>query len=87
MRRKDLKSFDCDAVLEQLSDFIDAEAREELCQAITEHMSRCRDCRVMVDTVKKTIILYQNGVPTELPVQRSAELSAAMAREYGRGAD
>ena len=82
MRRKDLKSFDCDAVLEQLSDFIDADAREELCQAIAEHMSRCRDCRVMVDTVKKVIVLYQNGTSTEMPMRATAQLTAALAREY-----
>ena len=77
-----MKSFDCNSVLEQLSDFIDADAREELCQAIAEHMSRCRDCRVMVDTVKKTIVLYQNGSSTEVPVRATAQLRAALSREY-----
>jgi len=80
-----LKSFDCDSVLEQLSDYIDSDAREELCQAIAEHMSRCRDCRVMVDTVKKTIVLYQNGSSTEVPIRATAQLSAALAREYEAG--
>ncbi|MGH2668593.1 MAG: zf-HC2 domain-containing protein [Candidatus Eiseniibacteriota bacterium] len=77
-----MKSFDCDSVLEQLSDFIDADAREELCQAIAEHMSHCRDCRVMVDTVKKTIVLYQNGATTEVPIRATDQLGAALAREY-----
>jgi len=71
--------------LEQLSDFIDSEAREELCQAIAEHMRRCHGCRVMVDTVRKTIVLYQNGSSTEVPIRVTARLSAALAREYEAG--
>jgi predicted anti-sigma-YlaC factor YlaD len=86
-----LKSFDCDSVLNQLSDFIDEDAREELCQAILEHLSRCPDCRVKVDTLRKTIVLYQGSGrdATELPMRASAELTAALHREYAarRGAD
>lgn len=79
-----MKSFDCDSVLNQLSDFIDDDAREELCQAILEHLSRCSDCRVKVDTVKKTIVLYQGSGrdTTELPMRASAQLTAALQREY-----
>ena len=80
-----MKHFDCDSVLEQLSEYIDSDAREELCQAIAEHMSRCQDCRVMVDTVKKTIVLYQSGSSTEVPMRATAQLSAALAREYEAG--
>ena len=78
-----MKSVDCDSVLEQLSEYIDEDAREELCQAIAEHMSRCKGCRIFVDKVKKTIVLYQSGTSTELPVRVTAQLGAALAREYG----
>lgn len=77
-----MERFNCDSVLEQLSDYLDADARSELCQAIEEHMSRCRDCQVLVDSVKKTIVLYQAGSSIELPIRTTAQLSAAMAREY-----
>src|SRR5437867_873789 len=49
----------CDEVLEQLADYLDEDARAELCRAIEAHLSRCRDCRVEVDTVRRTIVLYQ----------------------------
>ena len=79
-----MKSIDCDSVLEQLSDFIDADAREELCQAIVEHMSHCHDCQIQVDTVKRTIVLYQSngGKFKELPMRATAQLAAALKAEY-----
>ena len=77
-----MERFNCDSVLEQLSDYLDEDARSELCQAIEEHMSTCRDCQVFVDTVKKTIVLYQAGSSIEMPIRTSAQLSAALANEY-----
>ncbi|HEY2955314.1 MAG TPA: zf-HC2 domain-containing protein [Candidatus Eisenbacteria bacterium] len=75
---------DCNEVLGQLSDYLDDDARAELCRAIEEHLARCHDCKVEVDTVRKTIMLYQKGEQTEIPVRVSAELESVMAREYGR---
>ena len=80
-----MKKIECDEVLDQLSEFIDEETRDELCDAIREHLARCQDCQVKVDTVKKTIVLYQKNSSVELPVRVTAKLSAALAREYGRG--
>ena len=72
----------CNEVLEQLSDFLDEEQRADLCRKIEEHLTQCRDCRYYVDTVKKTIVLYQADRPHELPVTVSHSLQAALAREY-----
>lgn len=73
---------DCSEVLEKLGDYLDQEAREELCKAIESHLSRCRDCRFEVDTLKKTIILYQNDHPVDVPVTVRASLQAALAAAY-----
>jgi predicted anti-sigma-YlaC factor YlaD len=74
---------DCNEVLQQLSDYLDPDAREELCRAIQEHLSQCHDCRFYVDTVKKTIVLYQNEGKVEMPAGVSTRLAAALAKEYG----
>ncbi len=76
---------DCQDVLDQLADYLDDDARSELCRQIEEHLARCRNCQVEVDTVKKTIVLYQAGSRVEVPVRVSAELQAALSREYGQG--
>src|SRR6266704_7152463 len=75
----------CEDFLEQhFSDYLDKEAKDELCRAIEEHLARCPDCRVEVDTATKTILLYQAENKVELPVRVSAGLEAALAREYRR---
>lgn len=79
-----MKKIECDEVLDQLSEYIDAETRDELCEAIKEHLARCHDCQIKVDTVKKTIVLYQKNSSVEIPVRVTAKLSAALAREYSR---
>jgi hypothetical protein len=81
---------DCNDVLGQLADFLDVDAREELCRDIEAHMARCRDCTVEVDTIKKTIVLYQaeSGRSFEVPIRVTQRLEEVLAKEYvksGRG--
>ena len=73
---------DCNEVLEQLAEYLDDDAREELCQAIEAHLTRCHDCRLEVDTVKKTIVLYQVDKEVPLPASVFAGLESVLAQEY-----
>jgi predicted anti-sigma-YlaC factor YlaD len=73
---------DCNEVLEQLSDYLDEDARAELCRAIEAHMAQCHNCQLEVDTIKKTIVLYQAGEKIEMPVVLKHQLSEALSREY-----
>jgi len=73
---------DCNEVLEQLSDYLDEDARAELCKAIDEHLHMCRDCRYYVDTVRKTVVLYQADRRIEVPMKVTALLHAALSAEY-----
>jgi len=72
----------CDEVLEKLSDFLDEDARAELCRAIEQHLQQCHDCRFEVDSVRKSIMLYQADNRVDVPVAVSSRLQAALAREY-----
>lgn len=57
----------CQELLSQLSDYIDGELEVALCAEIEEHLAGCANCRIMVDTMRKTIILYHEQAPEELP--------------------
>ena len=57
----------CRDLLGQLSDYIDGELEAVLCAQLESHLAECPDCRVMVDTVRRTIILYHSEAPAELP--------------------
>ena len=73
---------DCSEVLEQLGDYLDKEAREEICVAIQAHLERCKDCRFEVNTLEKTIMLYQNDEAVDMPVTVRSSLQAVLAKEY-----
>ena len=62
---------DCRRLRKHLSAFLDGEAQTSICPQIEAHMSDCPDCRVVVDTLRKTISLYretekQRNLPTEV---------------------
>ncbi len=75
----------CNEVLDKLADYLDEEAREELCRQIEEHLRHCHDCQIEVDTVHKTIMLYQSDRSVEMPMKASTRLQAALTREYSKG--
>ena len=73
---------DCTEVLEQLSDYLDLDVRAELRKAVDEHLHACQDCSFFVDTVRKTVVLYQADLRIEVPMKATARLHAALAAEY-----
>ena len=58
---------DCRELLGQLSDYVDGDLEAALCAELETHLAGCPNCRVMVDTLRKTITLYHVQAPTELP--------------------
>ena len=80
---------DCNEVMEQLAEYLDEDAAAELRKAIDEHLETCHDCSYYVDTVRKTIVLYQADRRTVVPMKVTVRLQAALAAEYahasGRG--
>lgn len=52
---------DCRQLLDSLSGFHDGDLPQELCDEIELHMKDCDNCRIVVDTLGKTISLYQSS--------------------------
>lgn len=73
---------DCNEVIEQLSEFLDPEARAQLCREIEQHLSHCHDCKLYVDTVKKTIVIAQSCSAPSIPITLNDRLQAALTRAY-----
>jgi anti-sigma factor (TIGR02949 family) len=53
------KHEDCRKLLDSLSGYHDGDLPQELCDEIEQHMKDCSNCRIVVDTLGKTISLYQ----------------------------
>ena len=59
----------CRELLAQVSDYVDGELEAALCDELEAHLRECPDCRVMVDTLRKTITLYRSQAQAELPAE------------------
>ena len=71
----------CQELLAQLSDYVDGELEEALCAELEAHLAECPDCRVMVDTFRKTITLYSVQSSPALPEDVEARLFKALRLE------
>jgi predicted anti-sigma-YlaC factor YlaD len=48
----------CRFLLSSLSDYVDGELGDELCAEIDRHLQSCENCRIVIDSLKKTVYLY-----------------------------
>ncbi|MCI0519213.1 MAG: zf-HC2 domain-containing protein [Chloroflexi bacterium] len=51
----------CRHLLGSLSEYVDGALEEQLCAEIERHLSGCENCRVVVDTLNKTVSLYHQS--------------------------
>lgn len=49
----------CQALLGSLSEYIDGELPPNLCEEIEKHLDGCENCRVVLNTTKRTIDLVR----------------------------
>ena len=71
----------CKQTLLQLSDFLDGDLDSALAEELNKHLTACDDCRVVVDTTRKTIQLYCNTEPIPLPADVEQRLQQALAEK------
>lgn len=61
------ETHDCRHLLGDLSLYLDGEASAAVCAEIEQHLQDCENCRVMVDTLQKTVYLYRHLERPSLP--------------------
>ena len=66
----------CQELLGQLNAYVDGDLAAELCHDLELHLADCPDCRVVFDTLAKTITLYHtlDATPVALPADVEARL-------------
>ena len=55
----------CEELLGSLSSYIDGDLPPKLCEELEKHLAGCNDCRVVLNTTKRTIDLVHT--PIEKP--------------------
>lgn len=59
---------DCRHLLGTLSDYVDGDLGVALCAELERHLAECENCRVVVDTLRRTIYLYHaTSTPEPVP--------------------
>jgi hypothetical protein len=67
MSKHDHDHEDCSYLLGSLSEYVDGTLGEQLCKEIERHVTDCEDCRVVIDTLEKTVYLYHATAKLEPP--------------------
>jgi predicted anti-sigma-YlaC factor YlaD len=78
------KDFTCNQLQEVLPDYLDRTLREQLCSEIKAHLEECEDCRIYVETIETTIVLYRHcpdrDVPDEIRIDLRRHLRAIIEK-------
>lgn len=75
----------CEDLVRHLSDYLDNELDEELSQDVQEHLSTCENCRVVLNSTEKTILLYrEHGQFVRIPSGRKRALFNQIAHAFGQ---
>ena len=69
----------CQEVIRQLSEYLDGELETNLLDSLEQHLSACRDCRIIVDTTRKTVEIFCNSEPLPLPAPVHERLMKVLA--------
>jgi anti-sigma factor RsiW len=69
---------ECRHLLGELSEYLDGEASAEFCAEIERHLADCEDCRIVVDTLRKTVLLYRDLPQPGLPAGARERLYRAL---------
>ena len=70
----------CKDIIRELADYLDEALDPTLRITIEQHLVKCKDCRLVVDTTKQTIQIYCNSEPAPLPQTVRQRLHEALAR-------
>jgi anti-sigma factor RsiW len=76
----------CKKVVVELTSYLDGVLDSSTKNELELHLSRCTDCRLVVDTCRKTIQIFCNSEPVPLPEDVRSRLHSALLERFRRKA-
>lgn len=73
---------DCKELLKIINQYIDGEIDPGVCREFEGHMAECKPCRVVVDSIRKTITLYQGEREFDIPAPVRDRLHDALREKW-----
>ena len=77
----------CKKYIQEIADYLDGEMDQVLCRELERHLKECDNCRIMVDTLRQTVVLCREGKPESLPPEIEAKLNQALRKQWDRKFD
>lgn len=74
----------CKEVIRRLSEYLDRELDPALAEELARHLEHCEDCRIIVDTTRKSIEIFCKTEPAPLPNDVQERLNLLVAEKLGR---
>ena len=71
----------CKTMVIELENYLDEELDASLRAEIEQHLGKCKKCRLIVDTTRKTIEIYCNSEPAPLPEDTHRRLHDALMKK------
>jgi anti-sigma factor RsiW len=75
----------CRQVVDKISEYIDGELDPELVRELEHHLQHCEDCRVVVDTTRKTVEVFCHTEPAPLPNDVRERLNQMFRHSFRKG--
>ena len=72
----------CEEMLAALNDYVDGERLSAVCEKFAEHLAGCNPCQVVVDNIRQTISLYQDGEPYPVPAEFQEQLKECLRQRW-----
>ena len=77
-------SMTCRELFGRLSEYVDGELSQEICEEIRRHMEGCDPCVAFAKTLKKTAEMCRRLPSQPMPPEVAADLRAALAAHLPR---
>ena len=72
----------CEELLTMLNEYVDGTVDPAICVEFEKHMTGCHACQVVVDNIRQTITLYQDGQPYALPIPFRERMHATLRQRW-----
>jgi predicted anti-sigma-YlaC factor YlaD len=72
----------CPDFVKELNDYLDGTLDPQLCQEIDAHLGDCQNCRIMIDTLRQTVKLCQDGKEVPLPARLEEKLNGLLKARW-----
>ena len=74
----------CKKVILELTSYLDGVLDSSVRIDLEQHLAQCTDCRIVVDTTRKTIQIFCNSEPVPLPDDVRKRLHTALLERFRR---